>query len=149
MHGFNSRLDAIQAAILRVKLKHLDDWSKLRRDRVLLYNQQLRQIDGIGLPYVAHSNSISANYYTIRLLNQRIKRDELRSFLASNGIETAVYYPLSLHLQEVYKTLGYKYGDFPESERAQEEVLSLPMFPEITQEQVEEVVNRIHKFFNR
>jgi dTDP-4-amino-4,6-dideoxygalactose transaminase len=149
MHGLNSRLDAIQAAILRVKLKHLDNWSKLRRDRVLLYNKLLSKIDGIGLPYSADPNSISANYYTIRLLNQRINRDELRKFLALNGIETAVYYPLSLHLQEVYNTLGYKYGDFPDSERAQEEVLSLPMFPEITQEQIEEVVNRIHKFFNK
>ena len=88
----------------------------------------------------------SVNYYTIRLCNRDIDRNELCKYLASKVIETAVHYPLSLHLQEVYKTLGYKYNDFTQSELAQEQVLSLPMFPEIKEEQIIEVVNRVKEF---
>jgi dTDP-4-amino-4,6-dideoxygalactose transaminase len=145
--GFNSRLDALQAAILRVKLKHLDNWNRLRRDKAFLYTQLLRRIDGIEPPYVEKHNVSSTNYYTIRLKSSHINRNELRRYLESKGIATAVYYPLSLHLQQVYKTLGYKLGDFPESELAQEQVLSLPMFPELSKEQVEEVVSRVKEFF--
>ena len=147
--GFNSRLDAIQAAILRVKFKHLDNWSGLRRQTALLYTQLLSKVDGIETPYVAENNTISANYYTVRLSNRRKDRNDLRKFLASKDIDTAVHYPLSLHLQEVYTTLGYKQGDFPESELAQEQVLSLPMFPEIRRDQVIEVVDRIMEFLKK
>ena len=142
--GFNSRLDAIQAAILRVKLKHLDHWSSLRRQASSLFTQLLSKVDGIEPPYVAEYNTTSANYYTVHLRN--INRNDLRKYLTSKNIDTAVYYPLSLHLQEVYKTLGYKRGDFPESELAQEQVLSLPMFPEISKEQIIEIVNNIQQF---
>lgn len=144
--GFNSRLDALQAAILMVKLKHLDNWNRLRREKASIYTQLLSQIDGIEPPYIEDHNIWSANYYTIRLKNSHIKRNELRKYLESKGISTAVYYPLSLHLQEVYKPLGYKLGDFPNSEQAQEQVLSLPMYPELSQEQIEEVVNEVNKF---
>jgi dTDP-4-amino-4,6-dideoxygalactose transaminase len=144
--GFNSRLDAIQAVILRVKFKHLDKWSSLRRQTASLYTQLLNEADGIQPPYIAEYKVTSANYYTIRLYNRHIDRNELRKYLASKGIDTAIYYPLSLHLQEAYKDLGYKQGDFPESELAQEQVLSFPLFPEISQDQVIEVVDRIKEF---
>ncbi len=141
--GFNSRLDALQAAILRVKLKHLEEWNELRRRKALLYTRLLSQIDGIEPPRVAEHNKPSCNYYTIRLKDSRLNRNELRKHLESRGIQTAVYYPLSLHLQEVYQSLGYKRGDFPQSEQAQEQVISLPMYPELSEEQIEEVVSEI------
>jgi dTDP-4-amino-4,6-dideoxygalactose transaminase len=144
--GFNSRLDALQAAILRVKLKYLDDWNSLRRQKASLYTQLLSEIDGIEPPYIAELVKPSANYYTIRLRNHSIERNKLREHLSSKGIDTAVYYPLSLHLQEAYVSLGYRPGDFPESELAQEQVLSLPMFPELTEEQIEEAVSQVGSF---
>jgi dTDP-4-amino-4,6-dideoxygalactose transaminase len=146
--GFNSRLDAIQAAILRVKLKYLDGWSELRRQKTALYTDLLSSVKGVTAPFQADHVKISANYYTIRLLNG-VDRSELRSYLASNGIETTIYYPLSLHLQEAYKDLGYKYGDLPHSELAQEQVISFPLYPEINQEQAVEVVARLNEFLNK
>ncbi len=146
MPGFNSRLDTLQAAILRVKLKHLDNWNQLRCSKASLYTQLLSHIAGIEPPYIEKHNKPSCNYYTIRLKDSRLNRNELRKYLESKGIQTMVYYPLSLHLQEVYKSLGCKPGDFPESEQAQEQVLSLPMYPELSQGQIEEVVGEIKKF---
>ena len=146
MHGFNSRLDALQAAILRVKLKHLDRWNELRCSKAALYTGLLSQVDRIEPPDFEKNYKSSCNYYTIRIKGSRLSRDELRKYLEFKGIQTMVYYPLSLHLQEVYKYLGYKPGDFPESERAQEEVLSLPMYPELSQQQVENIVRAIREF---
>jgi len=143
--GFNSRLDTLQAAILNVKLKHLDHWLELRYDKASLYTKLISQIADIEPPYVEPYNKHSFNYYTIRLKDSRLNRSELRKQLELNGIQTMVYYPLSLHLQEVYKPLGYKPGDFPESEQAQEQVLSLPMFPELQDKQIEEIVEAIRK----
>jgi dTDP-4-amino-4,6-dideoxygalactose transaminase len=147
--GFNSRLDAIQAAILRVKIKHLDNWSDLRRQAASSYTRLLSEIDGIEPPYVQERNTISANYYTVRLTGRNIDRNELRKYLTSKDIDTSVYYPLSLHLQKAYDVLGYKPGDFAESECAQEQVLSLPMFPEIQKVQVFEVINTIKEFLHK
>jgi dTDP-4-amino-4,6-dideoxygalactose transaminase len=144
--GFTSRLDAIQAAILRVKLKHLDTWSSLRRQRVSLYTQLLGDIRGIEPPFIWKHNVTSANYYTVRLHNHHTDRNELRKYLSSKGIETAVYYPLSLHLQEAYIALNYQHGDFPETELAQEEVLSFPLYPEIKPEQVVEVTESVKEY---
>lgn len=144
--GFNSRLDAIQAAILRVKIKHLDAWSNLRRQRAALYCRLLSGLRHVQTPYCAEHKKISANYFTIRLDTAVINRDHLRKYLSDNGIETLVYYPLSLHLQEMYKSLGYKPGDFPHSELAQEQLLSLPMFPEITERQVTEIACSVGEF---
>jgi dTDP-4-amino-4,6-dideoxygalactose transaminase len=146
MHGFNSRLDALQAAILRVKLKHLEKWNELRRGKTLLYNRLLSQVDGIEPPYIEKHAKSSCNYYTIRLKDSRLNRDQLRKHLESRGIQTTVYYPLSLHLQEVYKYLGHKAGDFPHSEQTQEQVLSLPMYPELSEGQIKEVVESIGEF---
>jgi len=148
MHGFNSRLDALQAAILRVKLNHLGRWNELRRSKAALYTGLLSQVDSIEPPHFEKNCKSSCNYYTIRLEDSRLNRGELRKHLESKDVQTAVYYPLSLHLQEVYKYLGYKPGDFPESERAQEEVLSLPMYPELSQKQVEKIVKTIKEFLD-
>ena len=141
--GFNSRLDALQAAVLKVKLEHLDRWNELRRSRALLYNRLLAPIDGVEPTTFDGQDLCSCNYYTVRLSNPGLDRNEIRKHLESKEIQTMIYYPLSLHLQEVYRSLGYKAGDFPESERAQEEVLSLPMYPELTDDQIETVVGAI------
>jgi dTDP-4-amino-4,6-dideoxygalactose transaminase len=146
MRGFNSRLDELQAAILRAKLRHLDEWVKHRRQKASLYSKLFDQIEGVKTPYVSPDNYHVFNYYTIRLGSQMINRDVLRAYLNSQNIATAVYYPLSLHLQDVYKPLGYKLGDFPESEKAQGEVLSLPMYPELTDSKIEEVVKAIEAY---
>jgi dTDP-4-amino-4,6-dideoxygalactose transaminase len=138
--GFNSRLDELQAAILKVKLKHLNEWIELRRQKASFYTKLLNRVAGITPPYIAPDSYHIFNYYTIRLESQRINRDTLRAHLNSKGIATAVYYPLSLHLQDVHKGLDYKSGSFPESEKAQSEVLSLPIYPELGEKEIEEVV---------
>ena len=144
--GFNSRLDNLQAAILRVKLRHLDEWIKLRRHKATLYSTLLHQTQWIQPPFETPYSHHTFNYYTVRLANSQLSRDNLRKYLDFEGIATAIYYPLSLHLQEVYKFLGHKAGDFPESENAQEEVLSLPMYPELTKGQVEKVAEIVSRF---
>ena len=144
--GFNSRLDELQAAILRIKLKHLDQWSKLRHDKAALYTRLLGELNGIETPYVAPYSYHVFNYYTIRLKDSRRSRNALQKHLEAKGIQTAIYYPLSLHLQEVYSSLGYKPGDFPQSEQAQGEVLSLPLYPELTEGQIEEITRVIKDF---
>jgi dTDP-4-amino-4,6-dideoxygalactose transaminase len=143
MPGFNSRLDELQAAILRVKLRRLNDWIDQRRQKASLYSELFSKIEGIESPYVAPGSSHIFNYYTVRVRNSRRNRSELREYLNSQGIAATIYYPLSLHLQEVYKSLGHNVGDFPESERAQQEVLSLPLYPELGGEQIEKVVATI------
>lgn len=149
LHGFNSRLDTIQAGILSIKLKHLDKWLNQRREKARLYGQLLKNVDGIETPYIADYGKHSFNYYTIRLKDSRLNRNDLRKYLGTKGIQNMVYYPLSLHLQEIYKDFGYRKGDFPESELAQEWVLSLPMFAELTEEQVGEVVEGIREFVKK
>jgi dTDP-4-amino-4,6-dideoxygalactose transaminase len=149
MHGFNSRLDALQAAILRVKLKHLDRWNELRRNKAALYTRLLSQVDGVEPPYFEKNCISSCNYYTVRIKGSRLNRDEMRKHLESKDIQTMVYYPLSLHLQEVYKYLKHKSGDFPHSEQAQEQVLTLPMYPELSEDQIELVVQSVRNSMNK
>jgi dTDP-4-amino-4,6-dideoxygalactose transaminase len=146
MPGFNSRLDELQAAILRAKLSYLDSWIELRRQKATLYNNLLGHIAGVTTPCIAPDSHHIFNYYTVRLESQEIKRDALRAHLNEKGIATAVYYPLSLHLQDVYKSLGYRSGSLPESERAQGQVLSLPMYPELTENKIEQIVKTIEAY---
>ena len=141
--GFNSRLDGIQAAILKVKLAHLDEWINKRREKATLYQHYLQVIEGIKPPEIAPYARHMFNYYTVRIDSTKINRNKLREHLANQGIATAVYYPLSLHLQEIFRHLGYRKGDFPVSEKAQEEVFSLPMYPELTGEQIENIAKSI------
>ncbi|MDY6836154.1 MAG: DegT/DnrJ/EryC1/StrS family aminotransferase, partial [Chloroflexota bacterium] len=141
--GYNSRLDTIQAAVLRVKLEYLQEWNAQRCEKAYLYSELFNSIEGIQTPYQAPYNRHVFNYYTIRLNNGFNNRSELQQSLKSQGIASAVYYPVSLHLQQAYTSCGYRKGDFPESERAQEEVLSLPIYPELRDEQVEQTVQAI------
>lgn len=144
LHGFNSRLDTLQATILRVKLKYLDKWIDQRCQNALYYNQLFSRTEIItpnSPNYVKHS----FNYYTIRLGNSR---DKIQKTLQEESIATAIYYPLSLHLQEVYGYLDYKKGDFPVSEQVQDEVLSLPMYPELTRDHIKEISENITKILS-
>lgn len=142
--GWNSRLDEIQAAILRVKLRHLDSWSRGRRANAARYDALLEGITGVAVPTVADWGSHVFHQYTIRVP----RRDKALKDLADRGIASTVYYPWPIHLQPVYKTLGYKRGDFPETERACEEALSLPIYPELTETQMKRVADAITDTFN-
>jgi len=143
--GYNSRLDELQAAALRVKLKHVDVWIGMRREKASLYDELLSSLKGlVTVPYRAPYARHTFCAYTIRAA----QRDKLRDYLTRKGIGTRVYYPLSLHLQEVYAHLGYKRGDFPLSEKASEEVISLPIYPELKKEQIELVAREMKNFFS-
>ena len=142
--GFSSRLDTIQAAILRVRLKYVDhileSLSKLKAS----YNKGLEGIDGIILPPRLPDVTEGFSLYTIRTS----RRAELLDYLIQHNINAGVYYPLSIHLQKAFSFLGHRWGDFPESEKAQEEVLSLPFDIYTTKEQVDRVCEAIRRFFN-
>jgi dTDP-4-amino-4,6-dideoxygalactose transaminase len=144
--GFNSRLDGLQAAILRVKLKYLDKWIERRREKAVLYAKYLGKIAGVSVPQEIEGSYHCYNYYTIGLTNPKINREALQKGLSAKGISSMVYYPISLHLQTVYASQGGKKGDFPVSEKAQDEVLSLPIYPEMTEGQVEEVAVAVKEF---
>jgi dTDP-4-amino-4,6-dideoxygalactose transaminase len=152
--GFNSRLDALQAAVLRVKLKYLDGWNEARRHNASNYSKLLREMRHVEPPYVAPDCHHIYNYYTIHIDHKPESqsysmRNGLQKHLASRGIATSVYYPLSLHLQDIFKSLGYRLGSFEQSEFAQDMVLSLPMYPELSGEQIEEVASEISRFVDQ
>ncbi|MBE3576276.1 MAG: DegT/DnrJ/EryC1/StrS family aminotransferase [Limnochordales bacterium] len=147
--GYNSRLDALHAAILRVKLPHLPSWIERRRAiaaryRLLLAGTRPVREGLVTLPAEAPGAEHTYHQFTIRV--RQPYRDALRQHLARHGVQTAVYYPLALHLQKVFEPLGYKPGDFPEAEWATSEVLSLPMFPELTDNEIEYVAAVIDTF---
>jgi dTDP-4-amino-4,6-dideoxygalactose transaminase len=139
--GYNSRLDEIQAAILRVKLPHVESWN---RQRVRHADRYRRHLQGSSLLLPAASVDGSHVYclYTIR----HPRRDALRDHLRARGVATGVYYPLPLHLQEAYQGLGYEEGDLPVSEKLSREALSIPVYPELTSEQVDRVANAVLEF---
>ena len=141
--GYNSRLDALQAAVLSAKLPHLAKWSAKRRENAKYYTEALCGIDGVCTPTVDPKNESIFNQYTIRAQ----RRDELQAYLKSKEIGTSIYYPLPLHLQPCFAYLGYREGTCPESERASKEVLSLPIYPELTRDQLDEVVDAIRAFY--
>jgi dTDP-4-amino-4,6-dideoxygalactose transaminase len=141
--GINGRLDAIQAAILRVKLRHLDTWAALRREHAGAYTERLSKY--VTVPVSRDGYGHVFNQYTIRTGG----RDELAAHLRERGVPSAIYYPIPLHLQEVFAGLGYRKGDFPVSEKLCEEVLSLPVFPEMTGEERDFVVESVISFFER
>jgi dTDP-4-amino-4,6-dideoxygalactose transaminase len=145
--GCNSRLDAIQAAVLLVKLRHLEEWTEARRERARRYDELFAasgltdvcvtpRVKPVGSRHVYHQ-------YVVRVE----RRDELMRYLEAAGIGTAVYYPLPLHLQECYRGLGYSRGDFPEAERAAHQTMALPLYPELTDEQTTYVVEKIREFY--
>jgi dTDP-4-amino-4,6-dideoxygalactose transaminase len=148
--GYNSRLDALQAAVLSAKLPHLAGWSAKRRENAAYYDAALAELarsGALATPYVAPESESIFNQYTIRVAGG--KRDALQGFLKSKGIGTSIYYPLPLHLQPCFSYLGYREGQCPESERAAKEVLSLPIFPELTRDQLDEVVAGVRTFFQK
>ncbi len=143
--GINSRLDAVQAAILQIKLRYLDQWNQQRRAISDRYQQLLSLVPGIVLPQEISGGKSVWNQYTMRVIQQSESksnepfRDTLRSRLQEKNVLSMVYYPLCLHLQAAYKNLGYQPGQLPNCEQASQEVLSLPMFPELHPEQQEQV----------
>jgi dTDP-4-amino-4,6-dideoxygalactose transaminase len=136
--GINSRLDAIQAAILQIKLRYLDIWNRQRQAIASRYQQFLSQVPGIITPKELAGGQGVWNQYTIRILDN--KRDWVRAQLLERGVNTMVYYPRPLHLQPVYKSLGYRPGQLPVAEQISQEVLSLPMFPELSVEDQDWVI---------
>ncbi len=152
--GWNSRLDAIQAAVLRLKLKYITEWNDARRERAARYDQlfsaagltagsSAEESGPIRLPQTSRQAHHVFHQYVVRAY----RRDELREFLTARKIGTEIYYPIPLHLQPCFVYLGYLEGDFPEAERAAKEVLALPMFPELTEEEQEWVVKSIADFY--
>jgi dTDP-4-amino-4,6-dideoxygalactose transaminase len=142
--GWNSRLDEIQAAILRVKLRHLAEWQRARQTHAAEYNRLFAQIPGVMPPQAPETYEHVYHQYTIRVEH----RDALQQFLAQHKIGNAIYYPVPLHLQPIYASLEHKPGDFPHSERAAQEVLSLPMYPELRSEQIARVANAVAEFLH-
>jgi dTDP-4-amino-4,6-dideoxygalactose transaminase len=143
--GYNSRLDTLQAAVLRAKFRHLERWSEKRRSNAEYYNSAFADIPEIVTPFVDPKNVSIFNQYTPRVE----RRDALQAHLNARGIGNSVYYPLPLHLQPCFAYLGYKEGAFPESERAAKEVISLPVFPELTRAQLDEVAGAVREFYRR
>ena len=141
--GGNFRLDPIQAAVLLVKLPHLDDWSKARRRNAAFYDEKLTNTV-VKTPYINPDCVSVYNQYVIRVP----KRDELLVHLREKDIGYAIYYPVPMHLQKCFAHLGYREGDFPESEKAAEEVLAIPIYPELTDEMKDYMVETILSFFS-
>jgi len=141
--GWNSRLDELQAAILRVKLRHLAEWQRARQAHAEEYTSLLQAISQVTTPVAPPSCEHVFHQYTIRTK----RRDDLQRFLAERKIGSTVYYPVPLHLQPLYASLGHKEGDFPAAESAAREVLSLPMYPELNSDQIARVAGTVAEFF--
>jgi dTDP-4-amino-4,6-dideoxygalactose transaminase len=140
--GYNSRLDSIQAVFLKERLKRLDQWNKKRAEAADLYRKYLSDIDEVALPQEDSNGKHVYHIFAIRVKN----RDRLMEYLKKNKIDSMVHYPVPLHLQEVYKSLGYKKGDFPVAERISDEVLCLPIYPHIRKEQIKFVADKIKEW---
>jgi dTDP-4-amino-4,6-dideoxygalactose transaminase len=142
VEGYNGRLDAIQAGILSVKLKSLAEWNEARRERAATYNELFAEAEHIITPFEPSWSKAVYHLYVVRSK----KRDQLRTFCDEAKIGTAIHYPVPLHMQQAYSNLGYLKGDFPISEEVADEIVSLPMFPQLTAEQQQRVVERVLEF---
>jgi dTDP-4-amino-4,6-dideoxygalactose transaminase len=147
--GGNFRIDALQSAVLSVKLPHLDEWSAGRRAHAGVYREAFTKRNlPVTLPVEPWAGSGTANHHIYNQFVLRVpERDRLREHLTAAGIGSEIYYPLSLHQQECFRDLGYREGDFPESERAARETLALPIYPELAKEQQEYVIEKIAEFY--
>ena len=139
--SYNSRLDTIQAAALKVKMKYLDEWTEKRRANAAFYREHLKDVVKVPIEK-EYEKSV---YHTFVVCAER--RDELKEFLSSKGIDTKIHYPIPIHLQKAAEHLEYKKGDFPEAEKQTGEILSLPVYPELTDEQLYLVVSEINRFY--
>ena len=144
--GVNSRLDTVQAAILDVKIKYLEDYSARRQQVAERYDNSLGSLSGLTIPVRASYSTHVFNQYTCRITGGR--RDELKDYLQDKGIPTMIYYPVPVHLQEAYAVYGYKKGDFPVAERLCSEVISLPIHTEMKPEVQEYIIDNVKSFFN-
>lgn len=142
--GGNFRLDTIQAAVLLVKLPHLEKWSEMRRRNGAKYNDLFKGFAPVKTPVIRDFNTTIYNQYAIRVP----RRNDLQAFLKEQGIGTEVYYPVSMHEQECFKALGHNKGDFPQSEKAEAESLALPIYSELTDEQIHYVVEKVKQFLS-
>lgn len=142
--GYNSRLDNLQAAVLRVKLRQLDSWAAKRRDNAAYYDKAFSQSKGVIVPYVATDNVHVYHQYVLMI--DPALRDGMIDFLGQDGIESRVYYPIPLHLQDCYKFLGYKKGDFPVSESSAAGTFALPVYPELNRTDMDRVTARVKAF---
>jgi len=141
--GYNDRLDAIQAAFLRIKLQYLDSWNEKRRQIANKYDNALKDV--VDIPFIHPENETIYHQYTIRTP----QRDELQQYLTDKGIGSAIHYPIPLHLQPAFRYLSYKEGDFPEAERAAKEVVSLPIHHTLTDEEVDYIISAIKEYFGK
>lgn len=141
--GHNSRLDEIQAAILRVKLNYVNKWNEMRRDNAKLYNELLGSVKKIVLPWEDLASKHVYHLYVIKCKN----RDKLQEWLFSRGVSTGIHYPTPIHMSDAYRYLGYGKGSFPVTEEIVQQILSLPMFPELTPGEIEYVCNTIKGFY--
>jgi dTDP-4-amino-4,6-dideoxygalactose transaminase len=139
MVGWNGRMDGIQGAVLRIKLRHLEKGNNLRRSHAAHYDLALQEVEEVITPFCAHNVLHVYHVYSLRVQN----RDKAMQFLADKGIGSGVHYPVPIHLQEAYRDLGYSRGDFPIAERCAAEFLSLPMFPELTPAQLDMVIEGV------
>jgi dTDP-4-amino-4,6-dideoxygalactose transaminase len=145
--GFNCRLDTVQAAVLITKLNYLDRWNKMRQQNASLYNALLSNISGIVTPNISKGVKHVYHLYVIRIEDG--DRDELRKYLQQNSIQTGIHYPKPIHLMQAFSYLGYREGDFPVAENYAKQILSLPMYPELTTEQIEYVAHKIKCFMEK
>ena len=143
--GINSRLDTVQAAILNIKLKYLNDYTKARQQAAAFYDDALIAIPALTIPARNPNSTHVFHQYTLKIENG--KRNELQAYLKEKGIPTMIYYPLPVHLQKAYQYLGYKKGDFPVAEELCEKVLSLPMHTELSFDQLEYITENVKRFF--
>jgi dTDP-4-amino-4,6-dideoxygalactose transaminase len=141
IQGFNRRLDTLQAAVLRTKLPHLDAWNAARRSHARLYNELLAD-SGVVIPHERYDVTSVWHLYVIRTE----AREDMRAYLGERDIPTIMHYPTPIHLQPAYAELGYRKGDFPVTEQAADQVLSLPMYAELTDAQVEYVASSVASF---
>lgn len=145
IEGINSRLDAIQAVVLRTKLDHIDDWNKARNSHALKYNQLLGGVSPVRCPKLRPQTFHIFHLYVIRAE----RRDDLAAFLKTKGVATGIHYPYALPLMPAYKYLGHKAADFPVAYECQDQILSLPMYPELTNEQIAYVADAVKEFYGR
>jgi dTDP-4-amino-4,6-dideoxygalactose transaminase len=139
VEGYNGRLDTMQAGILHIKLKHLEEWNEKRRALAKEYARLLEGVEGVVLPHEASWSKAVYHLYVVRVA----EREKLQADLAASGIGTAIHYPIPLHQQKAYQRLGYKAGDFPVAERVAPEIVSLPMFPQLSLEQARQVAEEV------